>query len=131
MLVFARRVLLVIADAGDVASELVTLHLFKNDYLPTPDSILSDFTEADFDGYASQTLTLRPAYLNVYNIAQLDSDEVVFVCNSDASPNTIFGVFILNSHGELVASERFPAVVPMSVANAMLRYTLHVTVAPS
>lgn len=30
------------------------IHLFQNDYVPTPESVIADFTFADFDGYTPQ-----------------------------------------------------------------------------
>ncbi len=33
-----------------------TLRLFKNNFTPTPANVLSDFTQADFVGYAGQSL---------------------------------------------------------------------------
>lgn len=47
----------VISEMIGVSMSFPTVHLFSNNFQPTNTSVLTDFTEADFTGYAAVQLT--------------------------------------------------------------------------
>ena len=126
MLVFVRDVLLAVLDGNPVSDLLVEARLFKNDIYPTPDDVIGDYVEADFDGYAPQDFTLNASYLNPFGLGQMDSEAVEFD-STGTTANTIYGVFILDGAGELVGAERFITPLLIQTVDAFVPYTLHVT----
>lgn len=60
--------------------ENLSLRLFKNDYTPVEASLTTDFTVADFTGYASQTLT-----------ASQSASTWAVPTDSSGSANSIYG----------------------------------------
>jgi len=86
-----------------------TLHLFKNSYVPQDSSSLSNFTEADFDGYADKALaqaSWESVSLNTNDKAESSYSQQSWTCG--ASGNTIYGYYITgNTSGELLWAEKF------------------------
>ena len=88
----------------------LVLRLFKNNLTPTNASVLSDFTEADFTGYAAITLTggswtTTPGAPSIATyVAQ------TFTCSAAGAAQTIYGYYITRtSSGRVWVAERFPA----------------------
>jgi hypothetical protein len=78
--------------------------LFKNDLVPTPDTVLADLTEADFTGYAPVTIA------GAWN-ASTDPQErglvwysalVPFSASGAAVPNIIYGWYVVNTDGTVL-----------------------------
>ena len=72
-----------------------TLHLFKNSYVPQDGSTLSNFTEADFDGYADKALaqsSWASVSLNTNDKAESSYSQQSWTCG--ATGNTIYGYYI-------------------------------------
>jgi len=86
-----------------------TLHLFKNSYVPQDGSTLSNFTEADFDGYANKALaqsSWASVSLNTNDKAESSYAQQSWTCG--ANGNTIYGYYITgNTSGELLWAEKF------------------------
>lgn len=86
-----------------------TLHLFKNSYVPQDGSTLSNFTEADFDGYADKALaqsSWASVSLNTNDKAESSYSQQSWTCG--ATGNTIYGYYITgNTSGELLWAEKF------------------------
>jgi hypothetical protein len=94
----------------DGLTATVKVHLFQNDYAPAPGSVLADFTEADYTGYAAQTVT--PATWPVYfqGIAQVVAvgPALVFTPTGSTIANIVFGYFVTDTTGtRLLWAERF------------------------
>lgn len=91
------------------------LHLYKNDYTPVDDSELADFTEADFEGYASEALTNWVAAVTDANgRAFTHADSLTFTKGTGGVSNTVYGYYVVNaSNSELVWAERFLAGIVM------------------
>ena len=86
-----------------------TLHLFKNSYVPQDGSTLSNFTEADFDGYADKALaqsSWASVSLNTNDKAESSYSQQSWTCG--ATGNTIYGYYITgNTSGEILWAEKF------------------------
>lgn len=97
----------------------VRLGLFKNDYTPDENSIVGNFTPADYNGYAAVTPTFDvPA--TVAGKATIE-DTVVrqFAVTSAGSSNTIYGYYVyltsdVPGFGRLLWAERFDNEVVLS-----------------
>jgi len=83
--------------AGDLAA--ATVHLFTNDFVPTPTATAADFTEATFTGYAPVAVAGWNA--DEYNIdgsVSTDATNVMtWVGPGDASGQTIRGYYVLSA----------------------------------
>lgn len=94
----------------------LTLHLCKNDITPAYDTVAADFTEADFTGYASKTLTGSS-----FTIASSHPITAVyatqqFLSSADQTAQYIYCYYILRG-SILVGSQRFPDGPYVVVAN--------------
>jgi len=92
----------------------LTAHLYQNDYVPSPASVLADFTEADFDGYADVDLTLLVGpYLNPQGQPEIQNASVTWAMTGTTTPNTIFGYYFTTLAGAYHSGERFDSPRPM------------------
>lgn len=116
------------ATAGPWEGALV--HLFKNDLVPAPNTVLADFTEADFDGYAaSAAIVWGDPYQNELNQSTILGDAKTFTATGATTPNDIYGYYITDAGGtELLLSERFAEVQPMPAAGAVTIVIPRVTI---
>lgn len=105
------------------------IFLFKNDYTPDNDTILTDFTEADFTGYASQAIPATWALTTVIAGRAFTSNApMVFLCTGGATPNNIYGYWITDGSGNLIFAERFAsAPLVMDTAGQTISVTPSVT----
>jgi len=74
-----------------------TMRIFANDFIPTPASVLADFTEASFTGYSPVPMLNKfkpPAKIKdgIYEIA---APGHVFLCTG-GPPQTVYGVYLSN-----------------------------------
>jgi hypothetical protein len=90
------------------------LHLFQNNINPSPASLLADFTEATFDGYAAGSMPLsggpyrRPD--NSFSIASTFS----FNMSGSVTPNVIYGYYVTDfTNAQLIAATKFSNPWPM------------------
>ena len=111
---------LVVCNAGEVkllttaiktalsVDESFTLRLYKNNYTPLATSVVGDFTEADFTGYTSKTLT-RAGWNAASSVS--GTGTIVFgtaqTWTCGASGNTVYGIYVRDGSGDLVWAEKF------------------------
>ena len=71
------------------------LRLFKNNFTPDPSNILSDFTEADFTGYAAVQVNSKfgSPYKVIDGEYQTDSSAFSYAC-SGGSSQTLYGWYL-------------------------------------
>jgi len=75
----------------------VKVKLFKNQATPGPGSVLTDFQECDFDGYAESTAVVwGPALTNSLNQAFTVGGNKQFTCTGSTKPNTVYGYFLVD-----------------------------------
>lgn len=92
--------------------------LFQNDYTPTVDSVVGDFTEADYTGYAASAAIVWGApFIDPVAGPLVLGDLKSFPASGPFTvPNDIFGFWIESSGGDLLWAERFDT--PVTIANA-------------
>ncbi len=101
--------------------------LFKNDFIPTLDSVLADFTECNFAGYAPQSIsTPNPAIVNGNGRGEVEADPVIWL-SSGGPVQTAFGYFIYDLALGVHWCQRFNAPAPMGVAGAEAKVTVFFT----
>lgn len=129
---------IVVPDSGTLASVIsdvagwllpLTLHLFKSNTTPTTATVLGDFTEADFDGYAAGSpynLTGPVVTVPTPGSGALVTYTLInFTPTGSITPNNIYGYYVLDSAGTLLWCERAPS--PPIVLNSTLT-TLPLTI---
>jgi hypothetical protein len=82
-----------------------TFHLFENNFTPTPTSLLADYVEATFSGYAAVATAFGTPGLDPNNIPVAPAP--VTYITTGVTPGVAYGIYILDSTGALVAGSRF------------------------
>lgn len=92
------------------------VHLFKALANPLgPGTVLGDFTEADYTGYAAQTAAFLAAFVNGSGQAESDSPNLLFQPTGTAVVNTVLGFYVTDSASAvLLWAGSFPT--PVSLA---------------
>jgi len=88
----------------------VVVHLFKNDYSPSWNSVLADFVESDFDGYAPQNVAqffFQGFAGQIGYMLALDSNTFL-VGSGTTPPQVAYGYWIQDAAGDLLWAERDP-----------------------
>lgn len=83
------------------------LHLFKSNTTPVAATVIGDFTEADFAGYAAATLDLSATITtNGGGAAQLVAAAATFTRSSTGTSQNVYGWYITQA-GNLICAHRF------------------------
>jgi hypothetical protein len=85
------------------------VHLYQNDFSPAVESVLADFLECDFPGYAAGQISFAAAAIDDTDHAFLEADAIVFTANADpVDPQRMYGFYVTDSLGvDLLFAERF------------------------
>lgn len=107
----AEAVMLNILLNKDAAEEL-DMHIYQNDVTPTAATVIGDFTEATFTGYASVELSSSnyavAAGAGAADPATASYPAVNFTSSSDQSSQNCYGYYITRrTTGDLLWCERF------------------------
>lgn len=81
--------------------------LFQNDYTPVDTSVLDDFTEADFSGYARAGLDAVDWSVTSADPAVATQSDVSFISDADQAAQTIYGYGLFLDDDTFVTGERF------------------------
>jgi len=126
----------VVVKTGDLSllasmiagGSMFRVNLYKNDVVPTVNTIRADLTAADFSGYLAVDTDWSTPAINGAGKAQTDCSEGVYTHNGGGTDNTIYGAFVDNEDGDvLIYAERFPAPILMDADGAEIRYTARFT----
>lgn len=100
-------------------SSTFTLRIFKNDFVPHRGMVNSDFVEADFSGYgAASGLTFSGPIVSG-GVSAYSITPTTFTVASGGVGNDVFGWYLQDSGGRLVAAGRDDATpVLMNVEGA-------------
>ncbi len=88
-------------------SQPTVYHLFKNDVTPAAGSVLGDFTEANFTGYASKNVNDWGAVVEVSGEAVSVASDQVWTVGVIGTGNDIYGYYVTYG-GTLIFAERAP-----------------------
>jgi hypothetical protein len=98
------------------------LRLYQNDPTLASNMMVSDFTEADFPGYAGPTL-LAAGLATTADPAVATFTPVVNTFSSGTPTNTIYGYYVTDGGGNLLWAERDPSA-PITMASPGDTYTV-------
>lgn len=104
-----------VLNACNSSQVFYQIHLFQNNFVPSEASVLGDFTEATFDGYAAQIFSFGAAFVNGTPAGQMNASSYTWVKAVGAVTNTIYGMYITDIAGNVSAYELFAAPIPMVV----------------
>jgi len=97
--------------------------LYQNDVSPDPNMTEDTFVKADFTGYVDKTLTMVSPSMNDQGLVTSRSNLLHWSTPGGGSvaPQTIYGVFIVNFDGQVIAAQRFdePQTVGGSLPQAI------------
>jgi hypothetical protein len=96
---------------------LYELHLFVNNITPDQDSVEGDFTEPSFDTYAPVLLLWDPSTVAAPGDVNAASNFCLFGPEGDSSTTLVYGWFVLDNTGGLVAAGQFSGA-PITVDDA-------------
>lgn len=113
------------ADAIVVDSDTWRLHLYQNNFTPTTTSVLGDFVESTFPGYAAQNLTWTPGAISGNN-KPIPSGSIA---NTTTFINLefVFGYYITDSTDTVLYGAElfgFPGPFDMSVVGTVIQVTV-------
>lgn len=104
------------------------LKLYKNSGVtPGAGTVLGDFTEADFSGYAAVDLSsIGAATINGSDQGERHKDDATFTHNSGSTHNTVYGWYVvidnLSSSAELFLAQQFPAAQVLDHNGAFVQF---------
>jgi hypothetical protein len=111
----------VIPDAGklerlaDLQVATRKLRLGKTSITINADTVIGDFTEADFGGYAAVTLAWGSASIDGDDNAEDTATDAVFTRGASGSNNTIYNWYITDSGGtKLYSCRALDVAVPLN-----------------
>jgi len=117
-------------DAGD--GDLLHLHLFKNNFTPGFTTVLADFTESDFAGYAVVDVDPAnwPTPTSVANRAQSIYQPAPLIFTPSSGSQNAYGYYLTdNSDSVVMLAERFndapQLITPTAPALVVLVVQLH------
>ena len=113
----SRAILEALVDTGALLDD-VLVRLFTNNIEPTPASVLADFTQATFTGYAaSAAVSWDAVFTDLLGNAVVRGDTETFVATGTPTPETIYGYYLTKSGGggALVGSQRFTTPVNITL----------------
>lgn len=118
---------------GSLITPFVTVKLFSNNFTPIESSLLADFTEADFTGYAAAT---GSAFLaDVINgdgsVSSVMSLNVQFVQTAITISQLVYGYFILDNGGSLIGGERLNTPVNFNATGVGVTIAAAITAGPA
>lgn len=111
-----------------IAASSLRVRLFQNNFVPDADTVLVDFTEANFAGYAAGVPSnpFNAVTLTGAGYSQIESPDVLtFTASSGATPNTIYGYYVVNIASNRVRwCEKFDAPMAMTTTGNRINITL-------
>lgn len=98
---------LTVALPVDLGLSAGTIRLFTNDFQPTPNSLLVDFTEATFPGYAGVAMPTLSVGLNSAGRWEMFGQSNAIFAQNGAGSETVHGWYVENAGGQMSVAERF------------------------
>lgn len=93
-----------------------SLRLYQNDFVPNRNSVVGDFTVADFGNYANATIaTWSAPFMDILGRAICLAPTQLFTCDGTAPANLIYGWYYLNVAGDWLMAGAFDSPVSMSL----------------
>lgn len=125
------KVIMLEAFVNKTAPQALNLKLFKNNHTPTAADDETDYTEADFTGYADVELTEATwsATPGTPSTIAYGTPET-FASSADQAAQSVYGWYLTQvTSGKLVAAERFSAAIPFQFDTDSLDVAVTITLA--
>lgn len=107
------------------------MHLYKNNYTPISTSVVGDFVECDFDGYAPLTVPLSWGYsgpvAGVWTIA-IPPGSMLFGNTDGSIPNNIYGYYCTDSTGLFMELADRDPLAPFAMSTPGTTYTVDIAI---
>lgn len=129
-----------VPDDGDKAAlqallgptgAFVTARLYANDFTPDRFSVVENFGEAYFSGYAPITSDQwQPPQVDSTGVAYMVSPALTWTCSAPTISNVVYGMYltvIVGGQQRLIGAERFAVPIPMGTAGAQIARQLTYT----
>lgn len=106
-----------------------TVRLFANNFTPNKSSVLADFLESSFVGYARVTPAgFAPPFTNGDGKAESDSAPCSFTFTAGSGTATVFGMYIVDASDSFVLlAWKFLAPVILTPAQPLLSRVIQAT----
>jgi hypothetical protein len=99
------------------APENLVVRLYQNDYTPVAGSVIGDFTEATFTGYAEEVTSGGDWTVTPGDPSVAEAGEIAFTSTAGSQDEDIYGYYVVRETSEdLVYAERFP-LGPYTIVN--------------
>ncbi len=90
--------------------DTLLVHLYRVDHVPAAGDLVTDYVEADYEGYAAQAATTWSAALTLGPTTFTEADELAFVKGVGGTGNDVWGYYVTDAGGTvLLWAERDPA----------------------
>jgi len=89
------------------------VRLFQNNLTISATTVIGDFTEATYSGYAAQTSAWTTPATDGSGRAHTQSDVLQYAHSGGATANTIYGYYVVSSGGDLLFAEKFASSITM------------------
>lgn len=100
------------------------LHLYKNNFTPLITSVLADYTESTFAGYAAQSITGWTAATITANIAKMLADAKTFTRSSTGATENVYGYYVTDNGSTIALWGERDANAPIPLTNLGDSYTV-------
>ena len=110
-------------------STALKIHLFKNNYTPLTTSVIGDFTESTFAGYAAASLTTWPTPTVAAHVASMAAAAVTFTRSTTGATEAIYGYYVTDNASTVLLWAERDANAPINVTNSGDSYTVTPTLA--
>jgi hypothetical protein len=102
-----------------------TVKLFQNNFTPNKSSLLADFTECDFTGYADVDIAdWNDPYVDDEGSVSIVAPIATFAATGSAVTNLAYGWYYVTTGGALVMGERFDEPVNFAASGNTLNLVL-------
>jgi hypothetical protein len=98
-------------------------HLFISNNTPTGDDVVTDYMEANFPGYSSESITWGAAYINGNDQVENDGQTITWSCTGTPVQQTCYGVFVTDStNTHLLYVDKFSVANVISISGNGVTY---------
>lgn len=94
------------------------LHLYSNNVTPTTASVLGDFTECTFAGYAAQSIVNWTAPSITSHVATIGADPLTFTRSTTGTSQNVYGYYVTDAASAVLYWAELDPSGPKVVTNA-------------
>lgn len=99
-------------------STALKMHLYKNNVTPATTSVLGDFTECDFAGYAAQNIVTWGAASVTAHVGKITAAANTFTRSSTGTAQNVYGYYITDAASAVLEWAELDPAGPRVVTSA-------------